>query len=194
MVSVLVRDTSGGGSIPFTLMTTVEKQKAARRRHYQANKEVYRSRLQERRQRWRDWLWGIKSTLSCEQCGLKHPAALDYHHMIPHRKVQSIADMVVACVSMEIMLQEMAKCRVLCASCHRILEFEERHMTIVEVWTGLSQDAKARLVDALIEFRAQLLDTQLKGDSLGVLVKVASDNIDAFVVKAGAVWNLPNRV
>jgi hypothetical protein len=49
-----------------------------------------------------------KKTLRCADCGQSHPATLDFHHLDPAK-------------------EEIAKCVVLCANCHRIRHWNEKH-------------------------------------------------------------------
>jgi len=71
----------------------------------------------------------IKITRGCEMCGYNaHPAALDFDHLDPATKYRTrkgalvhLADMIKGDrYSLATVLTEVAKCRVLCANCHRI--------------------------------------------------------------------------
>ena len=86
------------------------------------NKErVYQLRT-ERLRPARNWFFLYKKTLQCLQCGFNdHPAALDFHHRDPATKMYSVGQMWVTAKSIEAMKEEIAKCDVLCANCHRIL-------------------------------------------------------------------------
>ena len=61
----------------------------------------------------------FKKDLKCSECGFNHPAALDFHHVNPNEKEYSIAYLK-HLGSKEKLLQEVDKCIVLCANCHRI--------------------------------------------------------------------------
>lgn len=66
----------------------------------------------------------IKLERGCKQCGYnKHHAALEFHHRDPETKKFRLGD----CrnYSWKACLEEIAKCDVLCAICHSILEFEK---------------------------------------------------------------------
>lgn len=70
----------------------------------------------------------IKRQYSCEICGEKDPACLDFHHTDPNEKEGTIA-VAAATWSFERLKKELTKCRPLCSNCHRKLHFysEERN-------------------------------------------------------------------
>jgi ribosomal protein L44E len=50
---------------------------------YEENKERHKANAKATRKRNRD-LWNeFKLSLECAQCGFKHPAAIDFHHLDP---------------------------------------------------------------------------------------------------------------
>ena len=95
-------------------------------RHYEQNKDYYKDKSLRRARATRQWLREYKSTLVCEKCGQDHPAALDFHHDDPAEKDINLAYAVMQGWGKDRIMQEVAKCRVLCASCHRILHYEEK--------------------------------------------------------------------
>lgn len=74
---------------------------------------VKKQRKAELRQRVRD----LK--LRCQRCGETDPACLDLHHRDPKAKVMTVSYMVNHGWSWERVQEEVAKCDVLCANCHR---------------------------------------------------------------------------
>jgi hypothetical protein len=59
----------------------------------------------------------------CEMCGWfdeKHLYAMDFDHLNPEDKKQTIARMVSTGCSETTLMAEIAKCRLLCANCHRL--------------------------------------------------------------------------
>jgi hypothetical protein len=61
----------------------------------------------------------------CEMCGYKeHHVALDFDHLDPSTKVRDIAKM--HTTSIEILKEEISKCQVLCANCHRIKTYKQK--------------------------------------------------------------------
>lgn len=66
----------------------------------------------------------IKMDAGCKVCGYnEHPAALDFDHRDPATKKFRIAGSLNR--RLDTLLEEIAKCDVLCAICHRIKTFEE---------------------------------------------------------------------
>lgn len=61
----------------------------------------------------------IKASMGCQVCGERHPACLDFHHRDPATKRKTVAEMVAAGWSNEVLETEIAKCDLLCANCHR---------------------------------------------------------------------------
>lgn len=96
---------------------------SANQRWYYKNREYDIERREERRQELQSWVREQKvSSDGCERCGEDHPATLEYHH--PGEKFKSISMMVRDGHSRERMLDEMARCELLCANCHRKLHDE----------------------------------------------------------------------
>ena len=61
----------------------------------------------------------LKLRFGCYMCGYnKHPAALDFHH-IQGNKVGGVTGMLTCKLSK--LMDEVRKCRVVCANCHRII-------------------------------------------------------------------------
>lgn len=100
-----------------------EEQKQAYRKYrrdwYHRNKEYAKQKITERKQDLRDWLSELKSTLKCNRCPEKHIACLDFHHTDPSKKEEGVAKMIHDGYSKEKILEEIAKCEVLCSNCHR---------------------------------------------------------------------------
>jgi len=59
-----------------------------------------------------------KKTLSCEICKENHPQCLEFHHTDPSTKKGNISDLV-RDFSTKRLMEEINKCVVLCANCHR---------------------------------------------------------------------------
>lgn len=101
------------------------KHKEYSRKYYEWNKaeimETSRINKNKARAAWQEY----KKTLACESCGQNHPATLDFHHIVKdesNRKVNVLTTHGQYAAARE----EIKKCMVLCANCHRIHHHEER--------------------------------------------------------------------
>ena len=92
--------------------------KTYNKKHYQDNKNAYKSRAAQRRIDIRRWMLSVKETLCCNRCPENHIACLQFHHIDPSQKEMGIAQMVNQCWSVGKIQSEMDKCEVLCANCH----------------------------------------------------------------------------
>ena len=70
---------------------------------------------------WRDY----KATLQCVKCGQNHPATFDFHHVDSRTKEHSV-NTLVKNRAFKRAIEEIKKCVVLCANCHRIHHHDER--------------------------------------------------------------------
>ena len=61
----------------------------------------------------------IKSNCACAKCGETRGYVLDYHHVDPNEKDSTIARLTSNSTKIENVLEEVKKCIVLCANCHR---------------------------------------------------------------------------
>lgn len=99
-------------------------QKIMKDNHYNSNKDWYMKRNLERRNSYREWFSKFKSTLKCSYCGENHPSTLDFHHEDPNEKEYEISVMVHNSHHIDKILEEITKCIVLCANCHRKIHWE----------------------------------------------------------------------
>jgi hypothetical protein len=91
-----------------------------------ANKEKRRKYNDDFRKSLREWFIEFKSSLSCEKCGESHPACLDFHHRDPSTKELTVARALL--ISKKRVLEEIEKCDVLCANCHRKVHYDLRQL------------------------------------------------------------------
>ena len=100
------------------------KQAEYKKRHYERNKEAYlqRSAINKRRQK-KVWM-EFKASQKCSQCGLQHPAVIDFHHVIRGKDKRSV-NKLVADGRFTAAMEEIKKCIPLCANCHRMLHWNE---------------------------------------------------------------------
>jgi hypothetical protein len=107
----------------------IEKRRAYQREYkrkwYQENKKKHIEYVQNHDGRVQKWFQEYKKTLFCEICRENHPACLEFHHIGPASKSFSVSSRRNR-PSMEALLEEIAKSRVLCANCHRKEHWEMR--------------------------------------------------------------------
>ena len=96
---------------------------------YLNNKNKYTESRKLNREKHKIWLADYKKTLSCETCGENHPACLDFHHIDPSLKEDSI-NRIKQRYSLEYLKKEIEKCKVLCSNCHRIRTWKRNNASI----------------------------------------------------------------
>jgi hypothetical protein len=95
-------------------------------RYRNNNREKVKEAEKLKRRKKLIWFNNIKSKLQCIKCGFSHIAALDFHHRVPSEKKFELAN--IWGKTRKQILEELEKCDVLCANCHRILHYEEKHL------------------------------------------------------------------
>jgi len=92
-------------------------------RWYYKNREERIARKDRRREELRAWLHELKrDELACVECGEGRPPALDFHH--PDEKDLGVAEMVTHGYAKESIREEIERCVVLCANCHRAHHYD----------------------------------------------------------------------
>ena len=91
-------------------------------RNHNPNKSQKTKTFQKRR---REAINNIKLSLGCTLCGYNsHPAALQFNHIKGHKSFNISQD---PKRKWEDIIAEIAKCEVLCANCHSIHSYENKH-------------------------------------------------------------------
>lgn len=67
-----------------------------------------------------EFIWNFLLTNPCMDCGESNPIVLDFDHKNPKEKFKNISDMRRSAYSLEKIKEEIDKCEVVCANCHRI--------------------------------------------------------------------------
>lgn len=101
-------------------------QKAYRRRHYENNRNKYIKKAVLYNKKVFEWFKEIRSKLKCEICGEARFWVLDFHHKDKSKKDGNVVVIAQKSGSKNKILQEMAKCKVLCSNCHRDLHYQEK--------------------------------------------------------------------
>jgi hypothetical protein len=123
--------------------------------HYR-NREWNTERTLNRRESLREWLDERAAESGCAECGESDPRCLEFHHREAAEKVEGVSEMVTRGTSKGRLREEIAKCDVLCANCHRErhaetahrapeIELRRRPLRLVELVDGSSTlDARQR--------------------------------------------------
>ena len=93
----------------------IEKARAARRRHYHANKQPYLDRAKAAREEFERYLRGAKDQ-PCMDCGIKYPYyVMQFDHREGEEKLGLVRQLMGNWRAVRV---EIAKCDVVCANCH----------------------------------------------------------------------------
>ena len=102
-----------------------KKHKEYSRKHYlKTQKETIQRTRENKAQLKAEWQ-AYKSSLKCIKCGFNHIAALDFHHEDPSTKEHNV-NRLISNKQFTKAYEEIQKCIVLCANCHRIHHYEEK--------------------------------------------------------------------
>ena len=94
-------------------------------KHYKTNKEQVKAKTKTTKAIEKKKWYAYKATLKCTNCGFNNPAALDFHHEDPTTKLDSVHRLINSGKYAKA-YEELKKCIVLCANCHRIHHHEDR--------------------------------------------------------------------
>lgn len=86
--------------------------------HYR-NVEHNTERTLDRRSCLRSWINERKAENGCSRCGQTDAACLEYHHVNPELKEKAIGELITHGHGKQSLQEEIAKCEILCANCHR---------------------------------------------------------------------------
>lgn len=96
-----------------------ENNKIYQKTYYIKNKSYYKIKNHERRDSIKALLTELKTDKGCIKCGESNPLCLDFHHKDPTTKTVNVSEMGRRGWSIERIIEEINKCDVLCANCHR---------------------------------------------------------------------------
>jgi hypothetical protein len=104
-------------------------QRLARREHYERHQEAEKVRTheitKERRERADRFIYEYLSYQRCVDCGEYDPAVLTFDH-VRGKKRMDVSRMVAEGYSIEAVMEEIAKCEVVCSNCHMRREQKRR--------------------------------------------------------------------
>jgi hypothetical protein len=105
-----------------------DKQNEAWRKWYSKNGKRKYEWQKRRRKELRQWWDELKATKRCDHCGESAPECLHFHHRDPSQKKDTLSNAVGQGWTKERLLEELAKCDVLCANCHMKRHWDERRL------------------------------------------------------------------
>lgn len=85
---------------------------------YRENRDRVRENARNRYNRARQFIVAYKLAHPCSRCGESDPRCLDFHHINPDEKVKPVSKLA-ANSPLSVVKEEMEKCEVICANCHR---------------------------------------------------------------------------
>jgi len=91
-------------------------------------RDCYRGTKQALITRHYEWLSDYKKERGCCRCGVKDPRVLDFHHRHKRDKLFGIGGFRRE-IGFQRLKEEIEKCEIVCANCHRILHEEMRQST-----------------------------------------------------------------
>ncbi len=98
-----------------------ECNKVYQKQHYVSNKDHYANKARN----WeKDYRIKVYSTLmkicqdGCVECGEKSFECLQFNHIDPSNKTDSVSSMITNSKNLNVILEEVKKCEILCANCH----------------------------------------------------------------------------
>lgn len=109
--------------------------------HYEANKDKRKWQVRERRNKIKKWWREYKAGLVCVDCGFEGKDniwAIEHDHIDPTNKKRVISRMVSEGRSIKSILEECAKCEVVCSNCHR----KREHERMLEKQTNTSERSR----------------------------------------------------
>jgi len=73
----------------------------------------------------REFIFRYKKIKGCSDCGIKNPIVLDFDHRDRSIKIIRVSQMIKGSVSIVAIKEEIRKCDIRCANCHRIKTAKE---------------------------------------------------------------------
>lgn len=97
------------------------------RSYYENNKDHHKAVIRKRTIKYRDesrkWIRELKESKPCLDCGVTYPwYVMDFDH-VSGEKDGNVSAMIARKVSKQKILDEIAKCELVCANCHRARTF-----------------------------------------------------------------------
>ncbi len=74
-----------------------------------------------------EMIWSYKETHPCIDCGEADPIVLEFDHRDPKQKLFLVSQAIVVTRNPQVILDEIGKCDIRCANCHRRRTVREKH-------------------------------------------------------------------
>ena len=117
--------TKCGRVLPITEFNWRNKAKGTRRSEC---KYCHSDYMKQKYQEKKNLVQEIKSSCACAKCGETRGYVLDFHHIDPNEKNETIARLTSNTSNINKVYDEIKKCIVLCANCHREFHYlQERN-------------------------------------------------------------------
>lgn len=97
----------------------IEAARKSRRKWYASNKKKAKRAVYDRRLDIKEWFNEFRKELQCSFCSEDEICCLDFHHHDPSKKEKAVGQMVNDGWGKKRILEEIAKCQVVCSNCHR---------------------------------------------------------------------------
>lgn len=117
-------------------MPTKDKQKQAKyaKKHYEVNKEKMIQKAKDNNKRSRDrnrqYVLEYLENHPCVDCGEKDPIVLEFDHV--RDKLFDVSDIKRSAYSLKTIEEEIKKCEVRCANCHRRITHKRRVDLVIQ--------------------------------------------------------------
>ena len=82
-------------------------------------KECHNGHMKQVYKKKKDEIQEMKANIACAKCGENRGYVLDFHHIDPETKIDTVARLTSNTYNIEKVKEEIKKCIVLCANCHR---------------------------------------------------------------------------
>lgn len=95
--------------------------------HYNKNKKSYSERAKAARKKFEKTLNELKNN-PCKDCGFSYPYwIMQFDHLDPKTKTSNISRMRGRITNIDKLLEEVAKCELVCANCHADRTYKRAH-------------------------------------------------------------------
>lgn len=98
--------------------------------HYRANSESYKKRILADKRKKKEFINEVKASSKCSICGESRPWCLEFHHLDGEDKDFNIGD-TYRNYGIDRLKNEMSKCIIVCANCHKDIHYKERNGLVV---------------------------------------------------------------